>query len=307
MWQEVFDSEEGLCSFFFLWKVFATKSCELFLPKKWKACKKWQCSLLLYQKHNKLNCDMKTKVNFVNHSTLCVSVKKNRDWHWGETVSLHIHTLHSCCHYHCINVAFWLVLSDSIVIVKIWSVSAATALLFWMEIYPSLHENRQTDCPKLLWWRVSWAEWQSSQFQSVCVPTLIYGHKLWVVTEIMSLWIQVAFKGCLGLSPWDKVRRLDICRPFKVFWILNIEGASWGCSGILSQCHLGAFHLRFSGHILLGGDHGADPEHAGEIICLIWPGNTSRCPCSSCRTWLGRGTSGLPYRTTAWLQLSSWK
>jgi len=32
------------------------------------------------------------------------------------------------------------------------------------------------------------------------------------------------------------------------------------------------------GHVRLGGDPGADPEPAGGIIYLIWPGNASGSP-----------------------------
>jgi len=42
------------------------------------------------------------------------------------------------------------------------------------------------------------------------------------------------------------------------------------------------------GHVQLGGDPGADPEPAGGIIYLIWPGNTS-----------GSGGAGEHWRTTS--------
>lgn len=37
-------------------------------------------------------------------------------------------------------------------------------------------------------------------------------------------------------------------------------------------CLLGAFSWRFSGHDRVGGDPGADPEHAGGFIYFIGPG-----------------------------------
>ncbi len=52
------------------------------------------------------------------------------------------------------------------------------------------------------------------------VPTLTYGHKLWVVTERMRLWIQAAKMSFLckvaGLSLSDGVRSLDIRRELRV-------------------------------------------------------------------------------------------
>lgn len=38
------------------------------------------------------------------------------------------------------------------------------------------------------------------------------------------------------------------------------------------------------------GDTGEDQEYAGCVICFIWLGNVLK----SCKTCLGRGTSGLP-------------
>ncbi len=61
---------------------------------------------------------------------------------------------------------------------------------------------------------------------------------------------------------------------------------------IWSGCLLGAFLWRFSGHVQLVGEPEADPEHAGGITYLIWPGNASGSPRRSWKTLLGRGTSG---------------
>ena len=41
---------------------------------------------------------------------------------------------------------------------------------------------------------------------------------------------------------------------------------------------MGAFLLRFSRHVEPVGDPGVDPEHAGEIICLICLGNAWGSP-----------------------------
>uniref|UniRef100_A0A3P8PUB1 Ig-like domain-containing protein n=1 Tax=Astatotilapia calliptera TaxID=8154 RepID=A0A3P8PUB1_ASTCA len=57
-------------------------------------------------------------------------------------------------------------------------------------------------------------------------------------------------------------------------------------------CPLGASWVRCSRHVPPGGGPGADPGHAGEIICLGWPGNALVFPQISWRRWLGRGRSG---------------
>ncbi len=59
-----------------------------------------------------------------------------------------------------------------------------------------------------------------SIYQSIYVPTLTYGHKLWVVTERMRLWIQAAVMSFLrrvaGLSLRDRVRSSDIQKELGV-------------------------------------------------------------------------------------------
>ncbi len=96
---------------------------------------------------------------------------------------------------------------------------------------------------------------------------------------MMWLWLKWVFSiGYLGST-------LEIgCCSF------TSKGASWGLIRML----LGAFPWRFSGHVQLIGDPGVDPEHAGEIIYLIWPGNASGSPRRSWKMLLGRGASGLP-------------
>ncbi len=48
-----------------------------------------------------------------------------------------------------------------------------------------------------------------------------------------------------------------------------------------------SFLWRLSRPVQLVGDPRVDPEHAGEIIYLIWPGNTSGSPRRSWKTLLG--------------------
>jgi len=53
---------------------------------------------------------------------------------------------------------------------------------------------------------------------SIYIPTLTYGHELWVVTKRMRLWIQAFEMSFLrrlaGLSLRDRVRSSDIRREF---------------------------------------------------------------------------------------------
>jgi len=59
-----------------------------------------------------------------------------------------------------------------------------------------------------------------SIYRSIYVPTLTYGHKLWVVTKRMRLWIQADKMSLLrrvtGLSLRDRVRSSDIRRELGV-------------------------------------------------------------------------------------------
>ena len=63
-----------------------------------------------------------------------------------------------------------------------------------------------------------------SIYKSIFVPTLIYGHEIWVVTERMRSWIQVAEMGFLqrvaGLNLRDRVRSLAIQRELEVELLL---------------------------------------------------------------------------------------
>jgi len=52
--------------------------------------------------------------------------------------------------------------------------------------------------------------------------------------------------------------------------------------------------IRMIRQVRLEGDPGADPEPAGQIIYLIWPGNASGSPRRSWKVLLGRRKSGGP-------------
>ena len=50
--------------------------------------------------------------------------------------------------------------------------------------------------------------------------------------------------------------------------------------------------MRFSGHVPLGGDPGADPGHVGETMSLDWPGNASGSPRKNWSKLPGTGMFG---------------
>ncbi len=67
------------------------------------------------------------------------------------------------------------------------------------------------------------------------------------------------------------------------------------------------FLWRFSGCIQLVGDPVVDPEHAGEIIYLIWLGNASGSPRRSWKTLLGRGTSACNHNSSFIFNVQTWE
>jgi len=90
-----------------------------------------------------------------------------------------------------------------------------------------------------------------------------------------------------GLSLRDRVRSSDIRRELGVEpLVLRVERSQ----------------LRWFGHLIrippfrgfLGGDPGEDPEPAGGIIYLVWPGNALGSPRRHWRVWLGRRKPGGP-------------
>ena len=110
-----------------------------------------------------------------------------------------------------------------------------------------------------------------SIYRSIYVPTLTYGHEVWVVTERTRSRIQAAEMSFLrrvaGLSLRDRVRSLDIRERLRVEpLLLRIERSQ----------------LRWFGH-LVRMPPGRLPEevfrpcpgHAGKIISLGWLGNVS--------------------------------
>ncbi|KAK3534950.1 hypothetical protein QTP70_002031 [Hemibagrus guttatus] len=95
-----------------------------------------------------------------------------------------------------------------------------------------------------------------SIYQTIYVPTLTYGHELWVMTE----------REELGVEPL----LLHIERG-QLRWLRDVS---------LERC---------SGHAPPGRGPGEHPGHAGETMSLDWPGNTSGSLRKSWRMCLGRG------------------
>ena len=115
--------------------------------------------------------------------------------------------------------------------------------------------------------------------QSIFVPTLTYGHELWVVTERTRSRVQAAEMSFLrrvaGLSLRDRVRSSVIREELGVDpLLLHIERSQMKWLGQLG-CLPDASLVRCSGQVPLVGDPGEDPGHAGETMSLGWPGNAS--------------------------------
>ncbi len=92
-------------------------------------------------------------------------------------------------------------------------------------------------------------------YQLIYVPTLTYGHELWVVTERIRSRIQAAetifLRRVSGLSLIDRVGSSDIRRKFGVEpLLLHVERSQMRWFGHLIRI-LGTFHWRFSGHVQL--------------------------------------------------------
>ncbi|KAK3564781.1 hypothetical protein QTP86_026411, partial [Hemibagrus guttatus] len=125
-----------------------------------------------------------------------------------------------------------------------------------------------------------------SIYQSIYVPTLTYGHELWVMTERVRSRIQAAEMSFLhrvvGHSLRDRVRS-------------SVTQEELGVEPLL--LHIERGQLRWLGHLFrmppgrLPGDGGPgeDPGHAGETMSFGWPGNASGSLRKSWRKCLGRG------------------
>ena len=123
-----------------------------------------------------------------------------------------------------------------------------------------------------------------SVYQSIYVPTLTYGHELWVVTKRTRSRIQVAEMSFLwrvaGLSLSDRVRSSDIRREHGVEAAAPLRRKA--SAEVVRASDQEASRVPpfrgFPGTSDWEERPEADPEPAGGIICLIWPGNASGSP-----------------------------
>lgn len=100
---------------------------------------------------------------------------------------------------------------------------------------------------------------------------LTYILELWVVTESITLWIQVAEIQFLWRVPGfplkNKVQTWVIWDSFR----LDQKRYSWGGSNVWLGCLVDDSLNRCFHHIELGGDPKAQPGHPGDIISLGFP------------------------------------
>uniref|UniRef100_A0A8D0CHB3 Reverse transcriptase domain-containing protein n=1 Tax=Scleropages formosus TaxID=113540 RepID=A0A8D0CHB3_SCLFO len=138
-----------------------------------------------------------------------------------------------------------------------------------------------------------------SIYRSIYVPTLTYGHELWIMTERMRSRIQAAEMSFLrrvaGRTLRDRVRSSVTREELGVEpLLLRIERSQLRWLGHLgSGCLLDASLGRCSGLVPLGGGLGADPGHVGETMSPGWPGNALGFPQRNWRRCAGRGRSGV--------------
>ena len=135
-----------------------------------------------------------------------------------------------------------------------------------------------------------------SVYRAIFVPTLTYGHEVWVMTERIRSRIQAAEMSFLrrvaGVSLRDRVRSAVTREGLGVEpLLLRLERSSLGGSGIWLGCLSSVSLGRSSMHVPLGGDPGADQGPDGGITSTLWPWTVSG---SSRKRWLMLLGSGKP-------------
>ncbi|KAK7889103.1 hypothetical protein WMY93_024663 [Mugilogobius chulae] len=129
-----------------------------------------------------------------------------------------------------------------------------------------------------------------SIYRSIYVPTLTYGHELWVMTERTRSRIQAVEMSFLrrvaGRSLRDRVRCSVTREELGVEpLLLHIERGQLRWLGHLYRMPPGRLPGECSGHVPLGGGQGEDPGHAGGTMSIDCPGNASG---SSQKSWRSR-------------------
>ncbi|KAI3352201.1 hypothetical protein L3Q82_005168 [Scortum barcoo] len=140
-----------------------------------------------------------------------------------------------------------------------------------------------------------------SIYRSIYVPTLTYGHELWVMTERTRSRIQAAEMSFLrrvaGRSLRDRVRSSVTREELGVEpLLLRIERSQLRWLGHLFRMPPGRLPREvFQACPPPGGGLREDPGHAGETMSLGWPGNASGSPRKSWRKCLGQVITGYSF------------
>uniref|UniRef100_A0A8C6SA52 Estrogen receptor beta n=1 Tax=Neogobius melanostomus TaxID=47308 RepID=A0A8C6SA52_9GOBI len=149
-----------------------------------------------------------------------------------------------------------------------------------------------------------------SIYRSIYVPTLTYGHEIWVMTERTRSWIQAAemsfLRRVVGRTLRDRVRSSVTREELGVeSLLLHVERSQLRWLGHLFRmppgCLLVAFLGRCSRHVLLGGGLVEGPGHAGgTTVCLraglVSPRSPPRTAGGGVR---GSGSLGISAETAA--------
>ncbi|KAI3377001.1 hypothetical protein L3Q82_000226 [Scortum barcoo] len=129
-----------------------------------------------------------------------------------------------------------------------------------------------------------------SIYRSIYVPTLTYGHELWVMTTERTRSADTSgrneFPPCrvAGRSLRDRGEKLGHsggARSREPLLLQHREESAEVAWASVSDAPWDASLGRCSRHVPPGGDLGEDPGHAGETMSLGWPGNASGSPWKS--------------------------
>ncbi|CAM4549683.1 unnamed protein product [Leuciscus chuanchicus] len=138
-----------------------------------------------------------------------------------------------------------------------------------------------------------------SIYRSIYVPTLTYGHELWVMTERTRSRIQAAEMSFLrtvaGRSLRDRVRSSVTREELRAEpLLLHIMRDQLRWLWHLFRMPPGRLPGKVFRACPKAGSPGEDLGHAGWTMSPGWPGNASGSPRKSWRKCLGRGKSGHP-------------
>ena len=124
-----------------------------------------------------------------------------------------------------------------------------------------------------------------SIYRSIFIPTLTYGHEVWVMSERTRSRKQAAeisfLRRLAGVYLRHRVKSLVIREGLGVEPVLLcVERSQLRLFGHLVRMPPGRIP-RCSRHVQLGGGHGVDRGPGGGTISPHWPGNTEGSPSQS--------------------------